>query len=167
MDGVTLLHQAQAAGLHVEAVGGQLKIRGPKLAAPVVKLLAKHKTAVLAALVSASDADEWRRRYTALTFEWSIGQRPWPEARRLAWGELQNDWHREHGPRWPCWQCAGCHAPIGGLAALDLPDGNRVHFHDIGCLIAFGRHWRRNARDQLVALGLEPPSPQDDPSDYR
>jgi hypothetical protein len=160
MDGVRLLHQAQAAGLHVEAAGNQLKIRGPKRAEPLVRLLAEHKPAVLAALVRPPSA--WEERYTALTFEWSIGRRPWPEARRLAWGGLQNDWHRDHGPRWPRWQCAGCHAPIGGLAGLDLPDGSRVHFDNINCLITFGRHWRGKAHDQLVALGLEPPADHDD-----
>ena len=37
MDGLTLLRRAQAAGLRVEAVGSELRIRGPKQAEAVVK----------------------------------------------------------------------------------------------------------------------------------
>src|SRR5687768_11086223 len=134
MDGMTLLRHAEEVGLRVEATGDQLKIRGPKSAEPVVKLLAKHKCEVLRALANLSKADVWQERYDALTFRWSIG-RPWPDARRLAWGVLQNDWHWQRGARAPSWQCAGCRSPIGGVAALDLPDGNRVHLEPIDCLI--------------------------------
>ena len=56
-------------------------------------------------------------------------------ANRLAWGDLENEWHHLHGNRWPSWQCAGCDAPIGGSQALNLPDGNRVHLDPIDCLI--------------------------------
>jgi hypothetical protein len=86
------------------------------------------------------------------------GDRGWSAARRLAWGDLQNEWHLRRGQRWPVWQCAGCEAPIGGLPALDLPDGNRVHFEPIDCLIAFGKRWRDAADAALLALGLEPPA---------
>jgi hypothetical protein len=75
----------------------------------------------------------------------------------LAWGDLQNEWHRVHGLRWPASQCAGCDAPIGGLRTLDLPDGNRVHFEPIDCLINFGNRWRSAANTALIGLGLEPP----------
>jgi len=54
MDGLTLLHRALAAGLRVEAIGKTLKISGPKRAAPLVRLLANHKPAVLAALTPPS-----------------------------------------------------------------------------------------------------------------
>ncbi len=50
MDGLILLRRAQDAGLRVEAAGDMLLIHGPKQAEPVVKLLAKHKPEVLAAL---------------------------------------------------------------------------------------------------------------------
>jgi hypothetical protein len=50
MDGLTLLRRAHAAGLRVEAAGDMLKISGPKRAEPVVRLLAEHKSAVLAVL---------------------------------------------------------------------------------------------------------------------
>ena len=79
------------------------------------------------------------------------------EARRPAWGDVENEWHELHGRRWPAWQCAGCNAPVGGSQALNLPDGNRVHFEPIDCLIRFGKRWRGDASEALVALGLEPP----------
>jgi hypothetical protein len=44
-----------------------------------------------------------------------------------------------------------------GSQALNLPDGNRVHFELIDCLIRFGKRWRSDASEALVALGLEPP----------
>jgi hypothetical protein len=67
----------------------------------------------------------------------------------------------QYGERPPYWQCAGCREPIGGLAALDLGDGNRVHLddaHGLGCLLAFGERWRGEATAGLRALGLDPPT---------
>src|SRR5262245_28236093 len=52
---------------------------------------------------------------------------------------------------------AVCDALIAGSEALNLPDGNRVHFEPIDCLIRFGKRWRDDASEALVALGLEPP----------
>jgi hypothetical protein len=91
---------------------------------------------------------------------------PASEAARFAWGELEDRWHRLRGRRWPAWQCAGCDAPIGGLPALDLADGNRVHFdgaHGLDCLLAFGERWRGEATCGLRALGLNPPPRHGDP----
>ena len=159
MDALTLLHRARHVGLHVEAVGDKLMVRGPKRAEPVVRLLAKHKTEVLAALTprlpDVIEPCDWKERFTACTFEWLRGERGWEAAKRLAWGDLQNEWHALHGRRWPHWQCAGCDAPISGHEALGLPDGNRVHLEPIDCLINFGRRWRGEADAGLVALGLE------------
>jgi hypothetical protein len=50
MDAVTLLRRAKDAGLRVEQLGDKLVVRGPKRAEKFVKLLAKHKLEVLAAL---------------------------------------------------------------------------------------------------------------------
>jgi hypothetical protein len=83
---------------------------------------------------------------------------PHAEAERLAYGELILQWHRWNGWRWPFWQCAGCGAPISGVAALDLADGNRVHFDERGCLIRFGRRWRGEAVAALRAIGLDLPA---------
>jgi hypothetical protein len=157
VDGVALLHRARDAGLQVEAAGEMLKITGPKRAEPVVKLLAEHKAEVLAALTPHQNAAYWHARLVARTFEWFNGKRDWAAARRIAWGDLQNEWHKLHGRRWPTWQCAACEKPIAGLAAIDLPDDNRVHFEPIDCLIRFGRRWRGEADAALVALGLQPP----------
>jgi len=48
--GLNLLRRAQDAGLRIEAVGDRLVVRGPKRSESVVKLLAEHRTEVLAAL---------------------------------------------------------------------------------------------------------------------
>jgi hypothetical protein len=158
MDALIVLSRARDAGLKVEAVGDKLMVRGPKRAEAVVKLLAQHKAEVLAALSpSIIGARWWRERFTAKAVQWFLGDRNWEAAKRLAWGDLENEWHHQHGKRCPSWQCAGCDAPIGGSQALNLPDGNRVHFEPIDCLIRFGKRWRGAAREALVAFGLEPP----------
>jgi hypothetical protein len=105
----------------------------------------------------AVEARRWRERFTARTFEWYGGKREWQKAMRLAWGEILSEWHTLHGRRWPAWQCAGCGKLIGGLEALNLPDGNRVHFEPIDCLIGFGQRWRSDAQAALLSLGLKPP----------
>ena len=157
MDGIALLHRARDAGLQVEAAGEMLKITGPRRAEPVVKLLAEHKAEVLAALTPHQYAAHWHERLVARTFEWFNGKRRWAAAQRIAWGDLQNEWHKLHGRRWPAWQCAGCEKPIGKAVAVDLPDCNRVHLEPIDCLISFGRRWRGEADAALIALGLQPP----------
>ena len=52
MDVVALLHRAREAGLRVEFTGDGLVVRGPKRAEPVVRLLAAHKTEVMAVLAA-------------------------------------------------------------------------------------------------------------------
>jgi hypothetical protein len=47
---------------------------------------------------------------------------------------------------------------LAGLRRFDLPDGNRVHFEPIDCLIDFGRRWRSDAQAALIAFGLEVPT---------
>lgn len=54
MDGLTLLHQALAAGLIVTADGGRLKIRGPRQAESVAQELIANKQTVLKALEAAT-----------------------------------------------------------------------------------------------------------------
>ena len=70
---------------------------------------------------------------------------------------MQVRWHRLHGERVPKWQCAGCGEPVGGLATLDLADGNRVHLNKLDCLLSYGERWRSEAAAGLEALGLDPP----------
>jgi hypothetical protein len=153
-----LLNDLAAIGATIEPAGDRLILRAGAKAVPadLVKRLRHAKVELLAALSpDAIETRRWRERYTARTFEWLIGDRNWAEAKRLAWGDLENEWHEQHGQRWPAWQCAGCGKPISGAAALDLPDGNRVHLEPIDCLIAFGRRWRGDADAALVGLGLE------------
>ena len=171
MDAVALLRRAQEVGLRVEPIGDKLLVRGPKRAEAVVELLAAHKAEVLAALAPAStskctdqdaavagtEARRWRDRLATRIVDWFHGDRGWEEARRLAWGDVEIEWHELQGRRWPSWQCAGCNAPLGGSRALNLPDGNRVHFEPIDCLIRLGKRWRGDASEALIALGLEPP----------
>jgi hypothetical protein len=163
MDALIVLRRARDAGLRVEAAGDELRVRGPKRAEAVVKLLAEYKAEVLAVLSpSTINARWWRERFMTKAVQWTIGDRNREAAKRLAWGDLQNEWHELHGQRCPSWQCAGCNGPIGGLQALDLPDGNRVHFEPIECLIRFGKRWRSAADKALVAFGLVPPDPGGD-----
>jgi hypothetical protein len=139
-------------------MGDKLLVRGPKRAEAVVKLLAGYKAEVLAALSPwFVDASWWHERFAAKAVQWFVGDRDWDATKRLAWGDLENEWHHQYGKRCPSWQCAGCDAPISGSQALNLPDGNRVHFEPIDCLIRFGKRWRRDASEALVAFGLEPP----------
>jgi hypothetical protein len=79
------------------------------------------------------------------------------QAVALGYNQLIRAWHKRHGRRWPPWQCAGCDALIGGLPALDLADGNRVHLDRFDCVIAFGKRWRGEAVVGLRALGFDPP----------
>ena len=169
MDSLTLLERAQEAGLAVRADGDKLVIRGPKRAEPLALLLIQRKPEVMAALVAPEPASEaaehrpdpawWRRHHLVRTINWELsGARPEGRARGIAWGELQDHWHRLYGARAPEWQCAGCGEPIGGLPAVDLADGNRVHLDKLDCLLSFGERWRSEAATGLLALGLNPPA---------
>jgi hypothetical protein len=103
-------------------------------------------------------AADWHARHREALAHWSA-LHPADEATGLAWGEMQDRWHRLHGTRAPAGQCVGCGEPIGGLAALTLADSNRVHLGDsLGCLLAFGERWRNEATAGLRALGLDPPA---------
>jgi len=152
MDALSLLARAHDAGLAVAIVGDKLVVRGPQRAEPLVRLLAVHKPAVMAAL-----AADWQARHREALAYWRA-LHPADEAERLVWGELENRWHRLHGARAPEWQCAGCGEPIGGLPALNFAVGGRVHLDNLGCLLAFGERWRNEADVGLRALGLHPPS---------
>jgi hypothetical protein len=153
MDALTLLDRAREAGLSVARDGGKLVVRGPREAEPVVQLLAEYKADILTAL---AEATSWRARHREALAHWSA-LRSLEEAAGLAWGELESRWHRLHGRRAPEWQCAGCGEPIGGLPALRLHDGNRVHLDSLDCLLSFGERWRGEATAGLRVLGLEPP----------
>jgi hypothetical protein len=171
-----LLDRLAAIGAVVKPDGDSLILRaGPKpIPGELVSDLRRVKSEVLARLQSLDpaasdgcsdvsdlpDGKSWRRRYTIRTIHWGLGgRRTRVEAARLAYGELLDEWCKLHGRRWPAWQCAGCDEPIGGLSALTLADGNRVHFDEANeCLIRFGRRWHNEVNAGLRALGLEPPT---------
>jgi hypothetical protein len=105
------------------------------------------------------DASDWSDFYEERTAHRECGGLyPRAEAEALAWGELENRWHAEHGDHIPRDLCAGCRKPIGGAEALDLIDGNRVHFANNDCLIRHSCRWRGNATAALLAMGLTAPT---------
>ena len=54
MDAMTLLDQAQAAGLSVKAAGDKLVIKGPRSAEALAQQLLEHKTELMAILSRSS-----------------------------------------------------------------------------------------------------------------
>ena len=150
-----LLARCQAASLSLTAEGEALHVDFERPPSPeLIEELRRHKPALLAIL---GEARNWHRRHREALAHWSA-LHPAPEAAGLAWGELEDRWHRLHGAPVPSWQCAGCNKPIGGLAALDLADGCRVHLDTLDCLISCGERWRGAATEALMALGLRPPA---------
>lgn len=175
-----LLDRLAEIGATVKPVGYCLVVRaGPKpVPGELVQCLREAKAEVLAALVpvgctpaaaeafyrcSCSDAAWWRRHFIIRTIDRGRGgTRPHAKAAWLAWGELECRWHGLHGHRLPEWQCAGCDAPIGGLPALRLSDGNRTHIDNLDCLTRYGERWRGAATAGLKAMGINPPSEDGD-----
>jgi hypothetical protein len=171
-----LLHRLAEVGAKVEASGNRLIVRaGPKpVPGELVQRLREAKAEVLVALAPAertpaaveafyrcnpSEAAQWRRHFIIRTIDRELrGARFHAEAARLAWGELLSEWHKRHGRRWPASQCAGCGRPLGGIRALGLADGSRLHLDKLDCLLSFGERWRNEATAGLRALGLDPPA---------
>ena len=135
-------------------------MRGPKRAEPVVRLLEAHKGEVITAL--ADEARDWQARHREAIHHWAT-QHDRDEAARLAWGELEDRWHKLHGVQVPASRCAGCGGAIaGGTPIFDMGDGNQVHFDSLDCLIRYGQRWRGTATRALVAMGLQPPAGERD-----
>jgi hypothetical protein len=155
-----LLDSLARIGATIRPAGDRLILRAGATAVPaeLVWRIRQAKSELLAAVCPQDNETRyWHERFTALTFAWGAGKRDWESAKRLAWGDLQNEWHKKHGRRWPTWLCAGCEKLVGGLDSIDLADGNRVHVEALDCMIEFGRRWRGDARRGLISLGLEPP----------
>lgn len=102
-------------------------------------------------------AADWCARYCEALAYWSGFHAP-SEAARLAWGEMENRWHQAYGERIPCHVCAGCGKLIGGLPALEVGHGMRVHIGELDCVIRFGQRWRKAATAALHGFGLDPPT---------
>src|SRR5271169_3307620 len=162
-----LVRAATAAGAKLAANGDKLTVTAPRpLSARLVEELRRSKADILRLLVGDDaerqdclDAAWWRGHFIIRTIRWELGgYRSHSEAQHLAYGDLLNEFQRRHCRRWPAWQCAGCDEQIGGLSALTLADGNRVHFGEKrDCLIRSGRRWRGEAVAGLRLLGLDPP----------
>jgi hypothetical protein len=60
VEGMTLVHQARAAGMTLRAEGDTLVVRGPESAQPIVDALREHKADVLALLASEEGEVAWR-----------------------------------------------------------------------------------------------------------
>jgi hypothetical protein len=179
-----LIQDAKAAGCSLEIEDGDLVVEADREPpAELIASLRRHKAELVAALLprgdalparqaearepetapkaaTTADADVWidfyEERAAIREFD---GHYTRAEAEVLAWGELENRWHLQHGERVPRNLCAGCRKPIGISDALDLIDGNRVHLaDDRGCLIRHGERWRAAATCALTALGLRPPA---------
>lgn len=155
-----LISAVHASGGTIRCDGDMIELWAPApLPANLVARIREAKPALLAALAEPAD---WLARYCEALVYWGALHPP-GKAARLAWGELQNRWHRLHGERVPEWQCAGCDEPIGGLPVLDLGDGNRAHLDRLDCLIRYGERWRGAATRALVSIGLQPPTECDAP----
>jgi hypothetical protein len=172
-----LLARLAEIGAAIEPNGDQLILRAGRKPIPgeLVGQLRRAKDEVFATLASIEQAAQhasdhgddldirnakwWRRQFTIRTIHWEIGgDRASSKAQGLAYNDLMAEWVKLHGQLRPDWQCAGCDAPIGGLPALPLADGNRVHFDDeLRCLARFGRCRHDEAVAGLRALGLDPP----------
>ena len=155
---VELIASVRAAGGMIRRGGDTIELVAPApLATDLVARIRAAKPLLLAAL---DDLPEWQARHREALAHWRASRFP-EEATELAWGDLQNRWHRQHGKRFPVWQCAGCREPIGGAPALAMIDGNKVHLDEIDCLIRYGQHWRGEATQALVTIGLRPPAGKD------
>jgi hypothetical protein len=153
-----LIAAVHAAGGIIRRDGDTIELIAPApLPADLVARIRVAKPALLAVLDEPTD---WHARHREALRYWGVLHAP-AEAASLAWGELQNRWHRLYGTRFPASQCAACGEAIGGHAALDLPDGNRVHSAALNCLIRYGHHWRNEATRALAAIGLPPPEMAD------
>lgn len=156
-DGDSLILRAGPKPIPGELVSDLRRVKHQILAR--LNFLDPAKSAGCSDVGDVLDGKSWQRRFTTRTTHWGLsGRRSKAEAERLAYGELLDEWRKSHGRRWPVWQCAGCDEPIGGLSALALADGPRVHFDgERECLIRFGRRWRSDAVAALKAIGLDPP----------
>jgi hypothetical protein len=99
-----LLDSLARIGATIRPAGDRLILRaGPRaVPADLVRRIRQSKSELLAAVSpQANEARYWHERFTALTFAWGAGKRDWESARRLAWGDLQNEWHAKYGRRRP------------------------------------------------------------------
>jgi hypothetical protein len=157
---MSLITEIRAAGGIIRRDGNRIKIAASGPLPP--DLVTRYRAArpeLLGALADPAEKTDWHLRHAEALTHWRA-LHPEAKAESLAWGGMQDRWHRLYGARAPEWQCAGCGELIGGYQALDLTENNRVHLdenHGIECLIAYGECWRNAATRALVAIGLKSP----------
>src|SRR5215469_12850074 len=164
MNYAKVLNRARASGLRLSVDGANLVWRSTAPVRPaVIDFLRAHKAEIIAEIAAASiasqDADDavvdWRKWYEQrVVIRQSDRRYTRDEAERLAQSEVEDRWHRANGERVPRDLCAGCRRPIGSAQALDLIDGNRVHFGDLNCLVRHGNRWRGVAAQALELMGI-------------
>jgi hypothetical protein len=168
MTAAAVLEAARAVGVHVAVDGADLVLKSSnRPPSAVLDLIRSHKAEIIATITAATPSGQraqrsvvnWRDRYEErAAIRQFDGGYTREEAERLAWSEIEDQWHLAHGERVPYDLCAGCRRSIGFAKALDLMDGNRAH-HDIenACLIRHGERWRVAATRGLEALGMQAP----------
>jgi hypothetical protein len=150
-----LLASIGQAGGTIRRYGDKIELAAPAPLAP--ELIARIRAAKPALLAMLDNPSDWQRRYREALAYWK-SLHPSDEAAALAWGEMQNRWHRLHGERFPVGRCAGCGRALRNLLALEVDRGTQVHVDDLACLISYGDLWRSAANRGLVGLGLTPPA---------
>ncbi len=121
MVAVSLLQEAEAAGLTVRVDGDRLVVRGPKSAGAIAERLLDHKAEVLKVLSA-----EWDAEMLTL-IRWFLGTRPPAEPFELSkgitvirpalwWTALRRD--LASGPRGPRARYGGLQQDLRRLAAL-------------------------------------------------
>lgn len=112
MDAVTLLAEAQAAGLTLEVVSDDLRVRGPRSAAAVVERIRSHKAEIVRTL-SPQSQPGWREPFKVHP------PPPWCGYPRHLHG-----WRSIYGPHVIC---ATCHPPaVPEIVAEWLEHGSDV-----------------------------------------
>src|ERR1051325_11318360 len=100
-----LIDSLVEVGAKLDAENGRLIVRAGARPIPgeLVRRLRGAKAEVLAVLApkridaAVANAEGWRRQFAIRTMDRELsGTRAFPEAARLAWGELECRWHRLH-----------------------------------------------------------------------
>jgi hypothetical protein len=108
-----LIIEVAAAGGVIQHAGDKIKLTAPQpLPADLFARIREAKPALLAILAEASDwRDLYEERAAIREFD---GGYPRAEAERLAWGELEDHWHRLHGGGRPCGNAPGAASQSAG-----------------------------------------------------
>jgi hypothetical protein len=102
-------------------------------------------------------ADDWQSCLQKRIAIYQGGKRFRVKAGDKAWLAIAGEWYAVCGEHVDPSRCAGCGKPLSGaLEVLRLPYGERCHL-DYGCVIIFGRRWKRQSSEALSRLGIVTP----------